>query len=116
MATISEHLANPETVRKTADVAIYGGGSLGVLGSAISKLTLSDWGVIIGILVAVLGGIFGALLKLREHRLAVRNIKAELSEREERKRYWQRLNDARPPYFHPSPELRALEVQDVEEA
>ena len=112
MATISEHLANPETVRKTADVAIYGGGSLGVLGSAISKLTLSDWGVIIGILVAVLGGIFGAVLKRRENRLTIRKIEAELIELEERQKYRRRLQDARPPYFHPSPELRAMEVQD----
>lgn len=112
MATISEHLANPETVRKASDVAIYGGSGVGVL----SGLTLSDWGIIIGILVAVLGGLFGALLRRRESRLTIRKIEAELLEIEERQRYWRRLQDAPLTYFHPSPELRALEMQDAEEA
>ncbi|MFL9610172.1 hypothetical protein ACKF11_08825 [Methylobacillus sp. Pita2] len=112
MATISEHLANPETVRKASDLSFYGGGAA----AFFSGLTLNDWGIIIGILVGILGGLFGALLRRRENRLTIRKIEAELLEIEERQRYWRRLQDARPPYFHPSPELRALEAQDVEEA
>ncbi|MCB5184462.1 hypothetical protein LG201_04525 [Methylobacillus gramineus] len=106
MSSLTEHLANPETVKKASEIST-------VLGSFISfftGLTLNDWGVIVGIALGVGGGIFGAVLKRREHALVVQKLEAELSEIADRQKYRRQAAEGQHPYFYPSPELKVMEA------
>lgn len=107
---MGQHLVGQEPVIRAGDALLYGGVGAGV---GIS-LTLQDWGVLIGIFVAVAGGIWGAYLKKKENRLKLKLIQAQIDESAERVKFMQQAGQSHMPYFYASPELKALEGHDDE--
>lgn len=73
---------------------MYGGAII----SVVSGLSLSDWGVIVGILMAIAGG----LMKWREHVLVVRKTKAEIREIEDRRKTVRRAAEYQVAYHSPA--------------
>lgn len=105
---MGQHLVGQEPVVRAGDAILYGGAGIGI------GLTLQDWGVLIGILVAVAGGLWGAYLKKKESRLRMKLIQAQLDESAKRVEYMHQAGKSHMPYFYASPELKAMEGSDDE--
>lgn len=87
-------LTSPEVVRKIEGPMMYGGALI----SIVSGLTLTDWGVLVGIVMGLAGGI----MKYREHRLLVRKTQAEIHEIEERRQSVKRAAQYQVIYHNPN--------------
>lgn len=101
-------LLNPEVARKVEWPLIIIGGLM----SFISGLTVSDWGVIVGIVV----GISGLVMKLREHQLTIRKGNAEIDEIRKRVEFMDRAGLNPLEYHTPSPALEAMKDPNDEQA
>lgn len=91
---------NPDVARRIEWPMII----TGSVTSILAGLSLSDWGVIIGILI----GLAGLVMKLREHKLTIRKTNAEINEINKRVVFMDRAGLNPVNYYTPPPELEAL--------
>lgn len=91
---MQEMLTSPEVVRKLEGPMMYGGALI----SIVSGLTLTDWGVLVGIIMGLAGGV----MKWREHRLILKKTQAEIREIEERRESVRRAAQYQVAYHNPN--------------
>jgi hypothetical protein len=103
-----EILTNPEIARKVEWPMII----FGSLISFISGLSVSDWGVICGIVI----GLAGLFMKWREHSLTILKTNEEINEIKKRVVFMDRAGLSPMNYHTPSPELEAMKDPSGEQA
>lgn len=111
-----ELITSPEVIKPAASISFYGGALI----SIVCGLSLSDWGVILGILMTLAGGYMRwreHQFKKKEHQLVQRKAEAELHEIRTRVVFMERAGLS-PMQYHQAPaELEAMkEPKDEQEA
>lgn len=102
-----ELITSPEVVKPAANISFYGGALL----SIISGLSLSDWGVIMGILMTVAGGYMRwreYQFKKKEHQLLQKKSEAELLEIKSRVVFMERAGLTPMQYHQPPAKLEEM--------